>query len=111
MEKEIERMDSFKICNYIVQNMIKLIKKNKIENIKMVVRNDVINIDIDNNIYTISNMIIYKKFIDNISLKYKLLLRYIPKVENNNIINTIKYMYYKNKQVVVVLNNQEFDIY
>ena len=56
-------------------------------------------------------MLVYKKFIDNISYKHKILLRYIPSIENNNFMNTIKYMYYKNKQVVIVLNKEDFDIF
>ncbi len=111
MEKQNERIDSLKIGNYIIQNTIKLIKKDKVSNVKMVIKNEVINIDIDNCIYTIPNMLVYKKFIDNISYKHKILLRYIPSIENNNFMNTIKYMYYKNKQVVIVLNKEDFDIF
>ena len=52
MEKQNERIDSLKIGNYIIQNTIKLIKKDKVSNVKMVIKNEVINIDIDNCIYT-----------------------------------------------------------
>ena len=36
MEKVNEKVDMIKVCDYIIQNLLKLVKKEKIDNIKFV---------------------------------------------------------------------------
>ena len=102
MNKEI----NLKICSYVIENGIKLLKKNKINKINVLLLSDLINIEIDDNIYIISNMISYKAFIDIISKNYKIILKYIPKLENNNLNSSMEYVYKKYKQAnISIINN------
>ena len=57
------------ILDFIIQNIIKLIKKGKINQAKIVFKNDIIHIDMDNCIYTISNVMMYKRLTDKVSYK------------------------------------------
>lgn len=98
-----EKNENLRICNYIIINTIKLLKKEKIKKVNVLLLSNLINIELDNDIYIISNMISYKKFIDNISFNYKELLKYIPRDNNKNIIESIKYVYNKYNQVNIEL--------
>ena len=86
MEKVNEKVDMIKVCDYIIQNLLKLVKKEKIDNIKFVFKNSIIHIDMDNCIYTISNVMMYKRFIDKVSYKYNILLKYIILIFHNYIV-------------------------
>jgi len=110
MEKINERVDIVKVLDFIIENIIKLIKKGKINQAKIVFKNDIIHIDMDNCIYTISNVMMYKRFTDKVSYKYKILLKYLPKINDNLVINNILIKYYKNKEVTVLLNEKKIDI-
>lgn len=98
-----EKNENLRICNYIIINTIKLLKKEKIKKVNVLLLSNLINIELDNDIYIISNMISYKKFIDNISFNYKELLKYIPRDNNKSIIESIKYVYNKYNQVNIEL--------
>ncbi len=95
--------ENIKLCDYIIQNAIKLLKKNKIKKINLSFENNIINIEVDDDIYIINSVISYKKFIDNISLEHKVILKYIPKIENNNIIESIDNIYKKYHKVNITL--------
>ena len=90
-----EKNENLRICNYIIINTIKLLKKEKIKKVNVLLLSNLINI--------IYNMISYKKFIDNISFNYKELLKYIPRDNNKSIIESIKYVYNKYNQVNIEL--------
>lgn len=110
MEKINEKDESIKLCNYIIENMCRLMKKQKIQKVKMVIKNGLIHIDIDDYIYTISNMVIYKKFIDQLSLKYTLFIRYFPRNNDKDIINKVINNYYKNYSVNIIINDEGINI-
>lgn len=97
--------NNVKICDFILENGIKLLKKNKINKLNILVINDVISIELDNDCYIITGMISYKKFIDIISNNYKLVLRYIPKIENKNISESMRYIYKKYNKVNIFIEN------
>ena len=110
MEKINERVDMIKVCDYIIQNILKLIKKNKIDNVKLVFKNSIIHVDMDNCIYTISNVMMYKKFIDKVSYKYKVLLKYLPKEIDSSIIEKLLVYYYKKNYTTLLINKNYIDI-
>lgn len=110
MEKVNEKVDMIKVCDYIIQNILKLVKKEKVENIKLVFKNSIIHVDMDNCIYTISNVMLYKKFIDKVSYKYKILLKYLPKEIDPSIINKLLVYYYKNNYTTLFINKSYIDI-
>lgn len=97
--------NNIKICNYVLENGIKLLKKDKIKRLNVLIINDVISIELDNDYYLITSMISYKRFIDIISNNYKIVLRYIPKSENKNIFESMNYVYSKHNQVNVFIEN------
>ena len=106
MEKINERVDMVKVLDFIIQNIIKLNKKEKIKESKIVFKNDIIHIDMDNCIYTISSVMMYKRFIDKISYKYKTILKYLPTITNNKISNELLIKYYKCKQVTLFIKEK-----
>lgn len=106
MEKINERVDMVKVLDFIIQNIIKLNKKEKIKESKIVFKNDIIHIDMDNCIYTISSVMMYKRFIDKISYKYKTILKYLPTITNNKISNELLIKYYKCKQVTLFVKEK-----
>lgn len=106
MEKINERVDMVKVLDFIIQNIIKLNKKEKINESKIVFKNDIIHIDMDNCIYTISSVMMYKRFIDKISYKYKTILKYLPSITNNKISNELLIKYYKCKQVTLFIKEK-----
>jgi hypothetical protein len=110
MEKVNEKVDMIKVCDYIIQNLLKLVKKEKIDNIKFVFKNSIIHIDMDNCIYTISNVMMYKRFIDKVSYKYKILLKYLPKEIDDTIIKKLLIYYYKNNYTTLFINKNYIDI-
>lgn len=110
MEKINERVDMVKVFDFIVQNIIKLSKKQKIKSSKIVFKNDIIHIDMDNCIYTISNVMMYKRFIDKISYKYKVLLKYLPSLTENKLVNDLLLNYYKNKLVTLLISENNISI-
>ncbi len=110
MEKISEVIDSIKITNYIVNNVMKLIKHKKTHNMKLVIRNNLIHIDIDNCIYTIANMMMYKRFIDKISYKYKIILKYIPRNISDNYYEKMLLKYNQNNKLKIVINENNIDI-
>lgn len=110
MEKIYEKDESIKLCNYIIENMCRLMKKQKIQNVKIVLKNGLIHIDIDDYIYTISNMVIYKKFIDQLSFKYTLFIRYFPRSNDKELMNKIIINYFKNFKVNIIINNEGINI-
>lgn len=110
MEKVSEKVDMIKVCDYIIQNILKLVKKEKVDNIKLVFKNNIIHIDMDNCIYTISNVMIYKKFIDKVSYKYKILLKYLPKEIDDSIIKKLLIYYYRNNYTILLINKNYIDI-
>ncbi len=95
--------ENIKLCDYIIQNSLKLLKKNKVKKINLSLENNLINIEIDNDIYIINSIMSYKKFIDNISYEYKTILKYIPKIENVNITESINIIYNKYHKVNITL--------
>lgn len=110
MEKVSEKVDMIKVCDYVIQNILKLVKKEKVDNIKLVFKNNIIHIDMDNCIYTISNVMIYKKFIDKVSYKYKILLKYLPKEIDDSIIKKLLIYYYRNNYTILLINKNYIDI-
>ena len=70
------------------------------------IKNDIIHIDMDNCIYTISSVMMYKRFIDKISYKYKTILKYLPSITNNKISNELLIKYYKCKQVTLFIKEK-----
>lgn len=103
------KTSNIKICNYIIENGIKLLKKNKVSKVNVLLLNNLINIELDNNYYLITNMISYKRFIDIISDNYKIVLRYMPKLENDNINKSVEYVYMKYNQANVCLLNTNIE--
>lgn len=110
MEKINERVDMSKVLDFIIQNIIKLNKKEKIKESKIVFKNDIIHIDMDNCIYTISSVMMYKRFIDKISYKYKTILKYLPSITNNKVSNELLIKYYKCKQVTLFIKEKDIII-
>lgn len=110
MERVNERVDIIKVLDLVIYNVMKLYKKEKVNNVKIVFKNDIIHIDMDDCIYTLSNVLMYRKFIDKISYKYKVLLKYFPTYNNEKIINDILMLYYKNNQVTVIINQKNINI-
>ena len=106
MERVNERVDIIKVFEYVIQNIMILNRKGKVEKVKVVLKNDLIHIDIDDCIYTLSNVIMYRKFIDKISYKYKVLLKYMP-LYDNLIMKEIALLNYNNNQVTVVIKNKK----
>ena len=97
--------NNIKICNYVLENGIKLLKKDKVNKLNIQVINDLISIELDNDYYIITGMISYKRFIDIVSSNYKIVLRYIPKLENKNISESMKYVYNKHNKVNIFIEN------
>lgn len=111
MEKIKEQVDILKISKFVISNVYVLIEKNKTSDVKMVITNDLIHLKINNCIYTIANMMFYKKFIEKISYKYKIILPYIPKTKNDDIMNKIATYYYNTKFVTIILKENSIEIY
>lgn len=103
------KQNNIKICNYIIENGIKLLKKNKVSKVNVLLLNNLINIELDNNYYLITNMISYKRFIDIVSNNYKIVLRYMPKLENDNINKRVEYVYMKYNQASICLLNTNME--
>ena len=103
------KQNNIKICNYIIENGIKLLKKNKVSKVNVLLLNNLINIELDNNYYLITNMISYKRFIDIVSNNYKIVLRYMPKLENDNINKRVEYVYMKYNQASICLLNTNIE--
>ena len=98
--------NNMRICEFIVENGIKLLKKNKINKLNILMLQNMINIELDNNMYIITNMISYKRFIDIISNDYKIILKYIPNInERNNLFESINVVYLKHNQVNICIEN------
>ncbi len=103
------KQNNIKICNYIIENGIKLLKKNKVSKVNVLLLNNLINIELDNNCYLITNMISYKRFIDIVSNNYKIVLRYMPKLVNDNINKKVEYVYMKYNQASICLLNTNME--
>lgn len=110
MENVNENNDVIKITKYIIDNTYSLIKKKKITSAKIVLINDLIHLEINNCIYTITNMILYKKFVENISYKYKTILPYIPKNSKKEMLQSLANKYYKNNLITIIIKNDEINI-
>ena len=54
------KQNNIKICNYIIENGIKLLKKNKVSKVNVLLLNNLINIELDNNYYLIIAIVIIK---------------------------------------------------
>lgn len=111
MENVNEYNDMIKITKFIIDNALVLVKKNKISNVKIVLINDLIHLEMNNCIYTITNMMLYKKFVEKISYKYKIILPYIPKNNNEEIMNKLASYYYKNCFVTIIIKEKEINIF
>lgn len=111
MEFVNESSDVIKITKYIIDNTFILVKKNKVDSAKIVLINDLIHLEMNNCIYTINNMVLYKKFVEKISYKYKIILPYIPKSNNEDIIKKLINYYYKNCFVTIIIKEKEINIF
>lgn len=111
MENVNEYNDMIKITKFIIDNALVLVKKNKISNVKIVLINDLIHLEMNNCIYTITNMMLYKKFVEKISYKYKIILSYIPKNNNEEIMNKLANYYYKKCFVTIIIKEKEINIF
>lgn len=110
MENVNQNNDVIKITKYIIDNVFSLIQKKKITTAKIVLINDLIHLEMNNCIYTITNMMLYKKFVEKISYKYKIILPYIPKNNNKEIIQLLTNKYYKNNFITIIIKNDEINI-
>ena len=54
-------------------------------------------------------MISYKRFIDIVSNNYKIVLRYMPKLENDNINKSVEHLYMKYNQASVCILNTNIE--
>lgn len=93
METNSEKENKIvEFSNYLIQNLVNIKKKNKVEKIKLNITNRYITIYLDNQKHKITNLIEYKNLIDELSLEYRMILKYFPKYTNhfNNSIIILK---------------------
>lgn len=78
--------------NYLIQNLVNIKKKNNNKKIKLNITSRYITIYLDNQKHKITNLIEYKNLIDELSLEYRMILKYFPKYTNrfNNSIIILK---------------------
>lgn len=103
--------NKIKIIEFLLDNLLKLQKENKIAFAKVVVNNKIIYLDVDGILYIIVTMMDYKKVIDNLSVDYRTILKYIPKITSNKIIDKIKSIYYSNNMLNILLIKDKVNIY
>lgn len=111
MEKlKIKEDCNLKIGGYLVQNLIKLQKKNIGEEAIISIRKSGVFLEIEGNIFVIKSMSEYKKVIDELSMCYRYLLKYIPKESDNEIMNQAFDIYNRTDRVNILIKNKKCNI-
>lgn len=104
MEKIKLENNNLKICEYLVNNLLRLQKQGINSEMVVSIRENAIFLELEEEVYVIQNMIDYKKVIDELSKIFRLVLTYMPRKNKQFKIIDILEKNKDNKNINLLIN-------